>query len=185
LKRVWSLHALPQSNNVAIGFDEATVVIKIGNEIPLVSFSNGKVVLVNRGEIQTFNLKLNQGEFKDGEVLKPSIKNLGRSETYAQSMKFSPSGRYFSVCGDNDFVVYSFPKFTNAGFGNGSDLVWSTVNIGLNIFAIKGENDQIKIYKNLQEFKVFNTGFTVEGIFGGRLLAIKSKDFITYYDWET
>ena len=51
LKRVWSLHALPQSNNVAIGFDEATVVIKIGNEIPLVSYSNGKVVLVNRGEI--------------------------------------------------------------------------------------------------------------------------------------
>jgi hypothetical protein len=36
---------------VAIGFDEATVVAKIGNEIPLVNFSNGKVVLVNRGEI--------------------------------------------------------------------------------------------------------------------------------------
>jgi hypothetical protein len=42
---------LPSSNFVAIGFDEATVVIKIGNEIPLVSYSNGKVVLVNRGEI--------------------------------------------------------------------------------------------------------------------------------------
>jgi hypothetical protein len=39
--------------------------------------------LVNRGEIQTFNLKLNQGEVKDGEAIKPSIKNLGRSETYA------------------------------------------------------------------------------------------------------
>jgi hypothetical protein len=36
-----------------------------------------------RGEIQTFNLKLNQGEVKDGEAIKPSIKNLGRSETYA------------------------------------------------------------------------------------------------------
>lgn len=74
---------MPSSNFVAIGFDEATVVIKIGNEIPLVSYSNGKVVLVNRGEIQTFNLKLNQGEVKDGEAIKPSIKNLGRSETYA------------------------------------------------------------------------------------------------------
>lgn len=59
LKRVWHIQALPSSNFVAIGFDEATVVIKIGNEIPLVSYSNGKVVLVNRGEIQTFNLKLN------------------------------------------------------------------------------------------------------------------------------
>lgn len=51
LKRVWSIHALPASNNVAIGFDEATVVLRIGNEIPMVSFNNGKVVLVNRGEI--------------------------------------------------------------------------------------------------------------------------------------
>ena len=51
LKRVWHIQALPSSNFVAIGFDEATVVSKIGNEIPLVSYSNGKVVLVNRGEI--------------------------------------------------------------------------------------------------------------------------------------
>jgi coatomer subunit beta' len=25
----------------------------------------------------------------------------------------------------------------------------------------------------------------VEGIFGGRLLGVKSKDFITFYDWDT
>lgn len=51
LKRVWSIHALPASNFVAIGFDEATVVLKIGNEIPLVSYSNGKVVMVNKSDI--------------------------------------------------------------------------------------------------------------------------------------
>jgi len=44
---------------VAIGFDEATVVIKIGNELPMMSYNNGKVVLINKGEIQNFNLKLN------------------------------------------------------------------------------------------------------------------------------
>mgnify|MGYP002631249937 FL=1 len=38
LKRVWALHALPSSNYVAIGFDEATVVIKVGNELPMMSF---------------------------------------------------------------------------------------------------------------------------------------------------
>jgi len=38
LKRVWSIHALPNSNNVAIGFDEATLVIKIGNEVPMVTY---------------------------------------------------------------------------------------------------------------------------------------------------
>ena len=44
-------------------------------------------------------------------------------------MRFAPSGRYFSVCGDSDFLVYQYPKFTNAAFGNGSDLVWATTNI--------------------------------------------------------
>uniref|UniRef100_A0A7S3IM43 Coatomer subunit beta n=1 Tax=Strombidium inclinatum TaxID=197538 RepID=A0A7S3IM43_9SPIT len=53
------------------------------------------------------------------------------------------------------------------------------------MFAIRGEKDQIKIYKNLQEYKVFQTGFTVQGIFGGRMLAAKGDDFITFYDWET
>jgi len=53
------------------------------------------------------------------------------------------------------------------------------------MFAIMGDNNQIKIYKNMQEYKVFNAGFQVEGIFGGRLLSVKSKDFITFYDWET
>lgn len=130
LHRVWALHALPSSNNVAIGFDEATVVIKIGNEVPMVDYSNGKVVLINKREIQTVNLKLSQGEFKDGEVIKTNMKDLGRCETFAQSMRFSPSGRYFSVCGDTDFIVYQYPKFTSAAFGNGADLVWATVNQG-------------------------------------------------------
>lgn len=100
-------------------------------------------------------------------------------------MRFAPSGRYFSVCGDSDFLVYQYPKFTNAAFGNGSDLVWATINASQNVFAVKGDNNSIKIYKNLQEHKVFNAGFPVEQIFGGRLLGAKSKEFITFYDWET
>lgn len=46
LQRVWAIHALPESNYVAFGFDEATVVIKIGKESPMASFNNGKVVWV-------------------------------------------------------------------------------------------------------------------------------------------
>ena len=125
----------------------------------MVSYNNGKVVLVNKSDVQTFNLKLNQGEFKDGEIIKPNIKELGRCETFAQNLNFSPSGRYFAVCGDTDFVVYQYPKFSNSAFGNGSNLVWSTINPGQHIFAIMGEDNQIKIYKNMQEYKVFNAGF--------------------------
>ena len=149
------------------------------------SYNNGKVVMVKKAEIQTFNLKLNQGEFKDGDIIKPNTKDLGRCETYAQGIKFAPSGRYFSVCGDNDFIVYSYPKFSNAAFGTGNDLIWSSHKISDNMFAIRSGENKVKIYKNMQEFKIFQVGFSIEGIFGGKLLGVKSKDFITFYDWDT
>lgn len=87
LKRVWSMHALPDSNMVSFGFDEGTVVIKIGNENPIVAFNNGKVVQLKSNEVQTFNLKLLGGsddQSKDGEIIHPqNIKELGQSETFA------------------------------------------------------------------------------------------------------
>lgn len=74
LKRVWSTSAAPETGCVAFGFDEGTVVIKIGKENPLATFANGKVVWVKANEVQTFNLKLLAGAdeaSKDGEMLKP------------------------------------------------------------------------------------------------------------------
>ena len=51
LKRVWTMAALPETNLCAFGFDEGTIVIKIGKEVPLATFSNGKVVQVRKNEI--------------------------------------------------------------------------------------------------------------------------------------
>lgn len=44
LDRAWAIHCLKDSNYVAIGYDEATVVIKVGNENPVVGFNNGWAV---------------------------------------------------------------------------------------------------------------------------------------------
>lgn len=184
LQRVWAIHALPDSNYVAFGFDEATMVIKIGKEAPMASFNNGRVVWVRQSEIQSVNLKLTNDDCKDGEKLKPIVKDLGHSETFPQVIKFSPTGRYFAICGDSDFVVYQYPKFANSAFGAGNDLVWATVNLSQNIYAVKTDNGTVKVYKNFAEHKAFKTNFQNEGIFGGRLLAIKSKEFVTFYDWD-
>lgn len=43
----------------------------------------------------------------------------------------------------------------------------------------------MKVFKNFGEHKSFKTNFTNEGIFGGRLLGIKSKEFIIFYDWDS
>ena len=71
---MWSISAIPESNYVAFGFDEGTVVIKLGKDLPLASFNNGKVVWIKQREICTFNLKLlsvADEASKDGEIIKP------------------------------------------------------------------------------------------------------------------
>ena len=44
MKRVWSIASSQDSNTIAFGFDEGTIVVKIGKDLPLASFVNGKVV---------------------------------------------------------------------------------------------------------------------------------------------
>ena len=71
---MWSISAIPESNYVAFGFDEGTVVIKLGKDLPLASINNGKVVWIKQREICTFNVKLLSAAdeaSKDGETIKP------------------------------------------------------------------------------------------------------------------
>jgi coatomer subunit beta' len=101
------------------------------------------------------------------------------------NVKFAPSGRYFAVLSDSDYIIYTYPKFSNAAFGQANELVWSSVNSSTtHAYACRTENGTVKVFQNFTEFKTFKINFSNEGIFGGRLLAIKSKDFITFYDWE-
>lgn len=51
LKRVWTISAVPDCNYVAFGFDEGTIVIKIGKDLPLATYSNGKVVWIRQREV--------------------------------------------------------------------------------------------------------------------------------------
>jgi coatomer subunit beta' len=37
---------VPESNCVAFGFDEGTIVIKLGKDTPLASYVNGKVISI-------------------------------------------------------------------------------------------------------------------------------------------
>ena len=39
--------------------------------------------------------------------------------------------------------------------------------------------------KNFEKIKAFKTESGCDGIFGGRLLAIRSKESITFYDWDS
>lgn len=58
MERVWSIACMRGSNTVAIGYDEGSIVIKLGREEPAVSMDvGGKIVWSKHTEIQQANLK--------------------------------------------------------------------------------------------------------------------------------
>lgn len=43
----------------------------------------------------------------------------------------------------------------------------------------------VKVFKNFKEVHTLRPGFSAEGLYGGTLLAVRSNDFICFYDWST
>jgi coatomer subunit beta' len=94
----------------------------------------------------------------------------------------SPNGHLFGIYSDQEFSIYRSQTFKNAGFGQGTDLVWSNAGD----YAVR-ETFTIKFYKgasNQLQFEV-KTDFIVEQLFGGPLLGAKGAEFIVFYHWET
>ena len=56
MERIWSMD-VSKDNLMAFGFDEGTVVVKIGSDEPVVSMNSGKVVFAKNMEFFTVNLK--------------------------------------------------------------------------------------------------------------------------------
>ena len=183
LERVWTIAYLKGSNMLAIGYDEGTVLIKIGREEPLASMdAGGKIIMAKHNEVQTVNLKsLSAGaELNDGERIPLATKDLGSSDVYPQSLKHSPNGRFVSVCGDGEYVIYTALAWRNKSFGQGLEFVWSYDS---SMYGIRESASSLKVYKNFKEDKTIRLDYHAEGIYGGALFGVRTKDFICFYDW--
>ena len=130
--------------------------------------------------MQLVNLKTRKGSTKDGDEVSVIPKDLGHSEIYAQNILFSPTGRYFTLCSDQDYVVYSTHKFVNSGFGTAANFVWGSSND----YAVRTKEGTIKIFKNFNEDKTYKTDYTNEDLYGGKLIGISGGDFVSFYDWD-
>nr|ACD37566.1 beta prime coatomer protein complex subunit [Philodina roseola] len=185
LERCWTIACLKGSNNVALGFDEGTMMIKLGREEPAMSMdaSTGKIVWAKHSEIQQVNLKQlsSDQELKDGEKVPLSVKDMGSCEIYPQTLSHSPNGRFVVVCGDGEFIIYTAITLRNKSYGNAMEFVWSQDS---SEYAIRDGN-LVKIFKNFKEKKTFKPENGAEGIFGGSLLGVRSYSGLTFYDWET
>jgi WD40 repeat protein len=106
MERVWTISCLKGTNKVALGYDDGTVMIKLGQEEPVMSMSQGKVLYARNQDVIQVDLK--KGEFKDivdGDRVQFTTNELPPLEIFPQYMQHSPSGRLV-VC-----LVFSLPRF--------------------------------------------------------------------------
>ncbi|KAF9617296.1 hypothetical protein IFM89_035240 [Coptis chinensis] len=183
LERAWAVGYLKGSRRIVLGYDEGSIMIKIGREEPVASMdSSGKIIWAKHNEIQTVNIKSvgSDLEATEGERLPLAVKELGSCDIYPQSLKHNPNGRFVVVCGDGEYIIYTALAWRNRSFGSALEVVWSLDGE----YAARESTSRIKIFsKNFQEKKSIRPSFSAEHIFGGTLLAMCSNDFICFYDW--
>eukprot|EP00922_Rhytidocystis_sp_ex-Travisia-forbesii_P036223 GHVS01053735.1.p1 GENE.GHVS01053735.1~~GHVS01053735.1.p1 ORF type:complete len:1049 (-),score=156.03 GHVS01053735.1:77-3223(-) len=181
MDRVWSMAVVRGGNAVAVGFDEGTMVVKLGSDAPICSMHAGKVIWSRGVEIQSANVKLvDDSAYGDGERLPLSVKDMGTCEIFPQTLSHHPSGRFIVVCGDGEYIVYTAQALRNKTFGRALDFVWSPEGH----YATRDETGKITIFRNFTEHFSFKPPFVTEELFGGRLIGLRASEFICFYDWE-
>ncbi|KAK5583078.1 hypothetical protein RB653_004668 [Dictyostelium firmibasis] len=181
---VWSMNFLRGSNFIGLGYDDGTVVLKIGKNKPPVSMDQGgKVIYAKHNEIRMSNISSTlEQEVQDGEKLLLQSKDLGNCEVFPQSLQHNSNGRFVSVCGDGEFIIYTALAWRNKSFGNALEFVWAEDS---GQYAVRESTSRIKIFKNFKETHSFKPSFSAEGIFGGSLLGVKSNDTLCFYSWDS
>jgi len=190
MERAWALAASPQTNKLAIGFDEGCVCIELGSDDPVASMdSTGKVVWATNNDIKTTSVKglVGKGEdaLPDGERLSIVPRDLGSCELYPQMLKHNCNGRFVAVCGDGEFIIYTAQALRNKAFGPALDFVWSGTGTG--DYCIRESSNSIKVFKNFKENQtIVPATASAEGLFGGNLVGVKGGDgAVLFYDWES
>eukprot|EP00744_Colponema_vietnamica_P001875 GILI01003044.1.p1 GENE.GILI01003044.1~~GILI01003044.1.p1 ORF type:complete len:1825 (-),score=764.15 GILI01003044.1:251-5320(-) len=199
MERLWSISVLRGSHSVALGYDDGTIVIKMGNEDPVASMNNGKLIWAKHSEIQTANLKLTaeagaagaaeetestgavQVNLADGERLSLVPKDMGSCDIFPQALRHSPNGRLFAVCGDGEYIIFTAQALRNKSFGPALEFAWARDG---GDYAIRESPSKIKVFKNFKEHRSFKPSFQAEGLFGGVLVCVRSEDFVCFYDWD-
>ena len=122
---------------------------------------------------------------KDGEPLSLPTKDLGSCEIYPQSLTHSPNGRFVSVCGDGEYIIYTALAWRNKAFGPALDFVWAGKD-NSNDYAIRESSTSVRLYRNFKEKSGgLDVGFAAEGLMGGVLLGVRGQGGVGLFDWET
>ncbi|KAF8583901.1 coatomer beta [Ramaria rubella] len=188
LERAWCVALRKGSNDVAVGFDEGVVVIKIGRDEPSFSMDHsGKLVYTRNSEVLSANLQTLQDDTTaEGTRVPISTRELGSTEIFASALHHSPNGRFITFVGDGEYIIYTALNLRNKSFGNGSSFAWAGDS---NTYAVLEGRTKVKAYKNFKErggagFKGAGS-FTIDGLHGGPVLSARGSGFVVFWDWDS
>ncbi|KAJ5787546.1 hypothetical protein N7457_002536 [Penicillium paradoxum] len=186
LERAWCVSYQRGRQGIAMGFDDGAVVVKMGREEPAVSMDgSGKLIWARHSEVVSSVIKGGDASIKDGEPLTLPTKDLGQCEVYPQTLTHSPNGRFVSVCGDGEYIIYTALAWRNKAFGQALDFAWGAKD-NSNDYAIRESSTSVKIFRNFKEQSAgLDVGFQAEGLSDGVLLGVKGQGGIGFFDWET
>ena len=124
--------------------------------------------------------------FTDGSRLPLSTKEIGSTEIFATSLLHSPNGRFVTVVGDGEYIIYTSLAWRNKSFGNGISFAWAPDS---NTYAVLESKVKLKIFKNFRERP--GTGmkgsgsWSMESLHCGTLLGVRGNGFVMFWDWES
>ncbi|KAF9463704.1 coatomer protein [Collybia nuda] len=189
LERAWCTALRKDANEVAIGFDEGVVVIKLGRDEPTFSMDpSGKLIYTKNHDVISGNLQMVSDDttFNDGSKIPVSVKEIGSTEIFAQSLIHSPNGRFVTVVGDGEYITYTALAWRNKSFGNGISFAWAPDS---NTYAVLENKVKLKVYKNFRErggAGMKGAGsWSIDGLHGGTLLGARGSGFVMFWDWES
>lgn len=95
-------------NNVALGFDETTLLSQVRKGISVtLKDPPGKVTLAKHIEMSTINVKTIPESNHNFERLFLSAKELGLCELYLQTLAHKQNGFFVAVFGDRQHILYT------------------------------------------------------------------------------
>jgi len=187
LERTWCIAIRPQGNEVAVGYDEGVVVVKLGRDEPSFSMDpSGKLVYTRNTEVLSANLQgAEDDETPEGQHIPLSVRELDTTEIFATSLQHSPNGCFIMVVGDGEYIIYTALAWRNKVFGSGSSFAWATDS---NTYAVLEGRTKVRVYKSFKERSspaMKGAGsWPVEGLHGGPLLGARGSGFVVFWDWE-
>ncbi|AMD21389.1 HER110Cp [Eremothecium sinecaudum] len=191
LERSWCINTHPtgKRNFIASGFDNGFSILSIGSDEPKISLDPvGKLVWCggknsSATDVATAVIKDSE-DIADGAILPLQTRELGVVDVFPQYIRHSPNGRFVTVIGDGEFIVYTALAWRNKAFGRCHDFVWGTDS---NSYAYISESGEVKLCKNFKEVAGWSIPlqFGAEKLFSGNLLGVSADGALYFFDWET